>query len=97
MLHLPLVIRLQIHRDEMKRLHDIGLLTLLVLMAISAAGGYFGNKVYDKKSTENSEVQVNIDLDKDEALNENQSKPLFLDPDFKFGDRMPRGLLDGAP
>jgi len=87
------------NKDTMKRLHDVGLLTLLILMAISAASGYFGPKVYDKKSTQNpgEQVNVDIDLDKDEAQFENQSKTLFLDPDFKFGDGRHRGLLDSAP
>jgi hypothetical protein len=46
----------------MKSLKDVGLLTLLMLMALSAAGGYFGRMVESTKS-DKPEIQVNVEVD----------------------------------
>lgn len=49
----------------MNSLKDVGFITVLMLMAISAAAGYFGNKFEDKIHAHTEGVQVNVQVDLD--------------------------------
>ena len=46
----------------MTKLYDVGLLTLLTLMVLSAAGGYLTEK-YKSNSKDQPTIQVNVDVD----------------------------------
>lgn len=59
------------------KLHDVGLITLLVLMAISAGGGYIGglkSKILGEKDGASVEITINVDKDDDNNMEKDHGR-----------------------
>lgn len=62
----------------MTKLYDVGLLTLLSLMVISAAAGYFGERFTREGVSDHPTVQDNIDVDgQPEESHEREAKDAY--------------------